>query len=103
MWPQKDILTSLDLHLVSEGNGLIEIEVLEESLCELGEGVGVSLLFSNDHWKGNLLDGIVLEDWHVDLGLEVLDLWLVGTPSKEESDDHVSHQVLASELNNVEI
>ena len=101
MRPEQDVLTGLDLHLVSKSDGLLKVKVLKESLCELSEAVWVGILLTEDHWEGNLLQSIILKDWHMHFGFEVLNLWLVCASAKEECGNHVSHEVLASQLDHI--
>ena len=103
MRTKKDIGGSFIRHLVSKFCSKLKVEVLEECFSELGEAVRVNFLLLHDDWKCDLRERGHWE-W-VDFFLRLLSirLWLVLASTEEECRDHVPHQVLRSQLNDVKI
>ena len=103
VWSKQDVLASLLLHLVCQGNGLLKLEVLEQRLRELSEAVRVGVLLAHDHWQGNSFERVCLQQGELDPAVTGLRPGLVVGASEQESSDHVSHQVLRAQLNHVEV
>ena len=103
MRAKEDVLAGLSLHLVGKCDGFLEVKVLEKSLSESGKAIRVVSLLTEDEREGDGLKGIALKEGELNARLVGLRSGLVVGAAQEEGSNHVSHEVLGAELNDVQV